>query len=167
MRKFIATVFIIYYSNCFFAQTETKAISVFTNYHPTDFFIGFEYFQKRNLNLCSGIQFGINRTIFQQRIYPKFHISIGKDFELSKKIGIQASLRNSNSFLNVSSPGKKAVVFTEEPTLGLGIYFGNRFKCIPSLYWGYTFYWRNTISSTNNWSKQQFFSPEIKFTYAF
>lgn len=166
MKHFIAAVFLLY-SNWFFGQIESKSVSTFINYHPTDFFIGLEYNQKKNLLLNSGIQIGVNRTFFQQRIYPKIHMSIGKDIELTEKIGLQVSFRNANSYLNNSSPDKKAYVLTEEPTVGLGFYFGDKFKCIPTIYWGYTFYWRSTISSTNNWSKQQFFSPEIKFMYAF
>jgi hypothetical protein len=167
VKNFIVTIaFILPFLS--FAQKEKLAISALVNYHPTDFFTGFELNHNTGKIIYSlGLQVGINRSFFQQRMYPKIHFSIAKELAIKDKIGLQFSFRNSNSYLNVSSFNAKSFVFTEEPTLGTSIYFGNKLKVIPSIYWGYTFYWRSTVSSTNNWSRQTFFSPELKFSYAF
>ena len=167
MKIFIVTL-AIFLSFLSLAQKETPTVSLLVNYHPTDFFTGVEFNQNKQTTILSlGLQIGINRTFFQQRIYPKFHFSIGKSLVFKEKLGLQFTFRNSNSYLNISSQNDKAFVFTEEPTIGLGMYFGEKFRVMPSIYWGYSFFWRTTVSSTNNWSRQAFFSPELKFTYAF
>lgn len=167
MKTFIVT-FALFISFLSLAQKEKPTVSLLVNYHPTDFFTGFEFNRtKLKTNYSLGLQVGINRTFFQQRIYPKIHFSIAKEIAFSEKIGLQFSFRNSNSYLNVSSSNVKASAFTEEPTIGASIYFGKKLKVIPSMYWGCTFFWRSTISSSNNWSRQAFFSPELKFSYAF
>ena len=167
MKTFIVTL-ALSFSFLSLAQKEKPTVSLLVNYHPTDFFTGVEFNHKKQTTILSlGLQIGINRTFFQQRLYPKFHFSIGKELAIKEKFGLQFSFRNSNSYLNINSQNVKAFVFTEEPTIGAGMYFGEKFRVIPSIYWGFTFFWRRTVSSTNNRSRQAFFSPELKFSYAF
>ncbi len=166
--KILCVFFFSVFVSSISAQENDKSVSLLFNYHPSDFFVGgtFQVIKKSN-QFSFGAQLGVNRTFFQKRIYPKINFQYSKICQFNSFFGGQVSSRIAISSLNVSTNKQAVIQVSVEPTIGLGLFVGKKFKTSVSVFYGPSFSFKKTISSQNNWTTQLILSPEIQFTYDF
>lgn len=99
----IRILFIVFWcSSCCNLNAQKKdLLCAIIQYHPTDFFgsIGVQReFQQIGYNFNFGC--GINRTFFQQRLYPKVNIGVLHDWFPAEKLQLVSEARCSFAYLN-------------------------------------------------------------------
>lgn len=160
----VAMIFILIHFGSF---SQTHSISTSVGITRFDIFHSIAY--SLDTNRCSfsaGLAYGINRTVFQQKIFPRvsagFHYSALKKnrFELGPEISY------SFSFLKYTSSSKPTM--WNELNTGLFWSFGNRVKVGQSVLVGYvgqshfsTIQQKRTTGST--WG----YYVDLKLSYAF
>lgn len=99
-----------------FAQ-DSVSYSLSTNlqYHPHDFFFNLQFSrQKQRVVHALDLGFGINKTIFQRRFFPKMSYEFGMNFKLVDWLALQPGVRFSYSFLDVRYPKKNPFIHVTE-----------------------------------------------------
>lgn len=105
-----------------------NTVSMSISFSKIDFFHGVEYSKKLNaFEVFSGFEYGIVRTIFQSRFFPKIKIGAGY-FPLNRKsFQIGPVLQYDFSYLQYSKV-PKAVVNYHELSIGLRWRYGKKWK---------------------------------------
>lgn len=102
MRRFVYTTVFIFLASLNYAQ-ETSSIELTVGISKFDFFSTLNYTKPfGKLSPHASLGFGINRTFFQNRFYPRF--TIGSTYKIlqKNKFSIGPRLDYSYSFLNVN-----------------------------------------------------------------
>jgi hypothetical protein len=96
-------------------------LSFKTGINRLDFFSGVELSCRKNhLIFLTALETGVNRTFFQQRVFPRASVGFGFLFK-KQPMELQPMLMVSQSFLNLSSQQNSVHFWTE-------CYFGYRFS---------------------------------------
>lgn len=133
-----------------------------------DFQFGVNYsYNKYSIKPFASVEFGINRTLFQNRFFPR--ISVGADYALLKGSSIQfgPELSYSCSVLKVNKSSNHSHQFNELYG-GLFFSFGNKFQFKTALLTG----WQNeryfsTYSGKKEGANTLGFSINFGMNYAF
>ena len=119
------------------AQTGRKSFTGGTfQYNSLDFFLNANYSrQVKKVEFGAGLGFGINRTIFQKRLFPNFAI-LGSYYFLNKeKIQFGPTLLFQSCVLKVNSQ-KAQYYYYNQFSLGYTLAFGKRLKFFQSTFYG-------------------------------
>lgn len=143
----------------------TSAVTLSFQYHPYDFFLGFGYHATfRNWEHDIRFAIGINRSIFQGRLYPKLGYQFGRRFQLYKTFSTAPFIRIDGSLLDLSSDENKNVLKWLEPSFGLNLMNGKRFQYGLSAGIGPCWEWNSLERGAfQTWNV----FTEINFKYAF
>lgn len=102
LRRFFTFIFIVVFSICR-TQEQNQSLNYRLDVTRFDFFTGLEY--ARNYNCFHpyvAVEVGINRTFFQQRLFPKFTLGVTYDLLKNEKILVGPTIHTSYSFLKVN-----------------------------------------------------------------
>ena len=113
-----------------------------------DFFSGLYYSkQLRHIQPFTSLEFGVNRSVFQKRIFPR--ISLGMNYFLvsNKKLHFGPYLSHSYSLLKINSNSNHYHHWNE-------LYFGTRTEVGDK--------WRFTNSIATGWMNERFYSQTTK-----
>lgn len=160
----VAMTFILIHFGSF---SQTHSISTSVGITRFDIFhsVGYLY----DTNRCSysaGFAYGINRTVFQQKLFPRF--TVGFHYSALKKSRFELGpvISYSFSFLKYTSSSKSTI--WNELNTGFSWSFGKRWKVGQSFLVGYvgqshysTIQQKRTIGST--WG----YYTDLKLSYAF
>lgn len=119
--------FLFFSINVFSQNNHSIAYQVELN--KLDYFSGFEYrYLFHEFQFHFGFQVGINRTFFQNQIFPKFSAGFTYDFVPAQKCFLGAEFCFSNSFLTVLKSSKPFV--WNELVAGIRFEYGENWKFV-------------------------------------
>ncbi len=153
----------------YFAQNSTvNRVGFQVGMNRMDFQFGTNYtYNKYALKPFAAVEFGINRTFFQNRFFPR--ISVGADYTLLKGASLQfgPQLSYSCSFLKVNKSSNHSHQFNELYG-GLFFSFGNKIQFKTALLTG----WQNeryysTYTGKKEGTNTLGFSINFGMNYAF
>ncbi len=149
------------------AQTDRKSFIGGTfQYNSLDFFLNANYSrQVKKVEFGVGLGFGINRTIFQKRLFPNVAI-LGSFYFLNKeKIHFGPTLLFQSCVLKVNSQ-KANYYYYNQFSLGYTLAFGKRIKFYQSSFYGVNFdTYYSTFSDKFNTLNSFKFSSQIGLKY--
>jgi len=119
------------------AQTDSKSfIGGSFQYNSLDFFLAANYSRQiKKAEFGTGLGFGINRTIFQQRLFPHVAISGSYYFLNREKFQLGPTLLFQSCILKVNSQ-KSHYYYYNQFFLGYTLIFGKRLKVYQSTFYG-------------------------------
>jgi hypothetical protein len=119
------------------AQTTSQSLNYRIDLTQFDFFTGIEYARKYNrFQPFTAFEIGINRTIFQQRFYPKFSVGLSYDLLKSDKILLGPTFHYGYSILKVN---RNSSHFHQWNEIMGGVRFeiGSKWKYVVSAEYGF------------------------------
>ena len=119
------------------AQTDSKSfIGATFQYNSLDFFLNANYSRQiKKVEFGAGLGFGINRTIFQQRLFPHLAISGSYYFLKKEKFQLGPTLLFQSCLLKVNSQ-KAHYYYYNQIFAGYTLAFGKRLKVYQSTFYG-------------------------------
>jgi hypothetical protein len=165
MNRFFFILFLVVLPKlCSSQDDKNSAVTLNFQYHPYDFFLGIGYqYAPQKWEHEARIGFGINRSIFQTRLYPKLTYQFGRRFIIYRTFTCTPFIRLDGSLLDVSSDKNRMVLKWFDPSLGLKLSNGKQLKYGVSAGIGPSWEW-NTLKagSIQTWNVY----AEINFSYA-
>lgn len=133
-RVFLIFLVLIFTQSKSYSQSKTLSTSIaITRF---DFFHSFEFeFQPSKFALNVGLGYGVNRSIFQQRFYPRINFGSTYYWLNREKFRIGPSLIYALSFIQLNSSSK--IIFWNEANAGLTWSYGNKWKVGQTILVGY------------------------------
>ena len=102
-----------------------------------DFFHSFQYTKTEgNWNFSGGLGYGIIRSLFQQRFYPRTTLSIGYNLLQKERIQFEPIVNHSYSFLNYNKLSNEFHHWNEY-LFGIRFAFGKKWKVGQTVLVGY------------------------------
>lgn len=124
MHKYLLSVilFICFMSTAQRDSSNTWRLLAAFQYHPYDFFLGARVARHVGPHqFHASLLLGLNRTVFQQRLYPKIGMYYGYDLWKHPTWAIVPEVHLHYSFIDLSTQEKQQGHFLES---GLGLAFG-------------------------------------------
>jgi hypothetical protein len=141
------------------AQPEGKSfIGATFQYNSLDFFLNVNYSRQiKKVEYSAGLGFGINRTIFQQRLFPHAAISGSYYFLDKEKFQLGPTLLFQSCILKVNSQ-KAHYYYYNQFFAGYTVVFGKRLKVYQSTFYGVYLesYYSTFLNKFNTFSRMNF-----------
>lgn len=153
-----------------FSQDSAQyALSANFQYHPQDFFFTLQASrQKNHLVHTIDFGFGINKTLFQQRFFPKVSYEFGAQFRPVSWLGLQPGLRFSYSVMDLRFPTKNPFVHLTELFAIGKIVLGEKHAAILGAGIGPGWEWKHDVLANRNKSFFMWnYVAEIGYRYVF
>ncbi len=148
---FLLLIFLVTFS--YFAQSHStndskKQVGLAFGMSRLDFFSGC-YFSKefRNVQPFASAEFGVNRSIFQKRIFPRLSVGVNYFVVSRKKFDFGPYISHSYSLLKINANSTHFHRWNE-------LYFGIRTEVGDK--------WRFTNSIATGWMNERFYSQTTK-----
>lgn len=130
MSRFRAIFFLLVLSNSCFGQEAAQSVNYRLNVTRFDFFTGLEYTKRiQSFQPFAALEFGINRSIFQQRFFPKMAVGLSYDLVRNEQWMLGPSLQTSYSLLKVNRSTNHFHQWNEL-MIGLRLETGKKWKYI-------------------------------------
>lgn len=133
------------------AQNQGQSLNYRIDVTKFDFFTGIEYSRcYKSYHPYSALEIGINRSIFQQRFYPKFTLGISYDLLKNEKVLVGPTAHYAYSILKVNKASEHFHHWNELMG-GIRLELGSKLKYIFQTEYGWiaeTYF--NQISQKNN-----------------
>lgn len=156
----------IFFSNLGISQE--NLISTGVELNRLDYFHSFNYARRLDkFELGAGFAYGINRTIFQQRFFPRFQIQGAYTILQKNKFQLQPTLSLGFSVLKINKQSDKFTNWTEALG-GLSWFYGDKWAIGQTFQLGYlveNYY--NSISQKRTFVCVWTYSVAVKVRYAF
>lgn len=149
------------------AQNERNSfVGASFQYNSLDFFLAINYSsQIRKFEFNGGLGVGINRTFFQQRLFPMIGISGSYYFLNRPKFQLGPTIIFQSSLLKVNSKTAN-LNYYNQLSGGYTFAFGNRLKVYQSIFYGFNFEsYYSTFLNKYNTLKGYKFSAQIGLKY--
>lgn len=148
-----------------FAQNQFISTSI--SFNRMDYFHSLNLSKKiQKWEIGAGAGYGINRTIFQQRFFPRLQINTGYCVLQKKKWSIEPTVSICFSWLKVNKSSKYFTNWTE--TLGgFTWFYGEKWAIGQTLQLGYQFEnYHNSITNQRQFVGVWAYSFDLKLRYA-
>lgn len=149
MRWLISLLLILYLNSksCFAQDTLNSAIVVQIGMNNLDFQTGLAYVHNWDrIQGFSGLDFGINRTFFQSRAFPRLTVGGAYKLVIKKKFFFGPMLSIGHSILKVNKDSKYLNVWNE-------LYLGTKME------YGET--WRFVFAMAAGWQNERYFNTYL------
>ncbi len=108
----------------------TKSFSASLEARKMDYFLGIDFHLKfKRLNLAVGIETGMIKTAFQQRLFPGFHFQAAYPIIKKERFTLAPAIDFNANMLQVQGSSRNPNLFNES-RLGYELKWGNKFKFI-------------------------------------
>lgn len=132
MRLILLLSFSFFFFTINAQENRTNALSVSIDARKVDFFFGMDFhFQVQKINLAVGIESGVVKTVFQQRLFPGIHGQITYPLLKTENFSLAPAFDLNYNILSIQKSAKHPNIF-QEYRLGYDLKWGNKFKFIHS-----------------------------------